>query len=297
MSSYRGRNNVNVSQFLANLNTIQPVEEQVVDTFNPDDLALFTNTQFFDFDIGDQQQQIEELSPASSTYESQTVAPQQAKRSRVSKDEFNADDAIDSFLGAGFDYDYSSILQTGLPDQHLHSQPPVTNVVAPAMPLSTHTGFHHEAPFPIPPTNIAAPVHSQPPTPSTLVFPSPINTGKRKASSVDPMSPECLEEASRMAAEEDKRRRNTAASARFRIKKKQREQALERSAKEMADKVSSLESKITQLEMENKWLKNLITEKNTGKKDELDISELYKAKFSAAASAPAPLLKDNKSTI
>lgn len=295
MSSYRGRNNVNVSQFLANLNTINPVEEPVVDTFNPEDLALFTNTQFFDFDMGDQQ--VEESSPSSSTYESNVVVPQ-TKRTRVSKDEFNADDAIDSFLGGGYDYDYSSILQTGLPDQHLHPQPPVTNVVAqPTMPLSTHTGFHHEASFPIPPANIAAPVHSQPPTPSTIVFPSPVNTGKRKASSVDPMSPECLEEASRMAAEEDKRRRNTAASARFRIKKKQREQALERSAKEMADKVSSLESKITQLEMENKWLKNLITEKNTGKKDELNISELYKAKFSAAASAPAPLLKDNKSTI
>ena len=64
-----------------------------------------------------------------------------------------------------------------------------------------------------------------------------------------------------MAAEEDKRRRNTAASARFRIKKKQREQALEKQAKEMTDKVAQLEGKVQQLEMENKWLKGLITEK------------------------------------
>jgi cell shape-determining protein MreC len=64
-----------------------------------------------------------------------------------------------------------------------------------------------------------------------------------------------------MAAEEDKRRRNTAASARFRVKKKQREQALEKTTKEMSDKVQALESKILQLEMENKWLKELITEK------------------------------------
>ncbi|KAK8180364.1 uncharacterized protein BKA78DRAFT_239499, partial [Phyllosticta capitalensis] len=71
-----------------------------------------------------------------------------------------------------------------------------------------------------------------------------------------------MEELSRLAAEEDKRRRNTAASARFRIKKKQREQQLEKTAKEMTDKVSSLESRIAQLEMENKWLKGLITEKN-----------------------------------
>lgn len=71
-----------------------------------------------------------------------------------------------------------------------------------------------------------------------------------------------IEEASRMAAEEDKRRRNTAASARFRVKKKQREQALEKSAKEMSDKVANLEAKISQLETENQWLKKLILEKN-----------------------------------
>ncbi|KAF1824056.1 uncharacterized protein K489DRAFT_294954, partial [Dissoconium aciculare CBS 342.82] len=70
-----------------------------------------------------------------------------------------------------------------------------------------------------------------------------------------------IEEVTRMAAEEDKRRRNTAASARFRVKKKQREQALEKTTKEMSDKVQQLESKILQLEMENKWLKELITEK------------------------------------
>lgn len=73
-----------------------------------------------------------------------------------------------------------------------------------------------------------------------------------------------IEEASRVAAEEDKRRRNTAASARFRVKKKQREAALEKSAKEMQDKVSSLEAKISQLETENQWLKKLILEKNDG---------------------------------
>lgn len=81
-----------------------------------------------------------------------------------------------------------------------------------------------------------------------------------------------IEEASRVAAEEDKRRRNTAASARFRVKKKQREQALEKSAKEMSDKVSQLEAKINQLETENSWLKKLVLEKNDGglKKDASD---------------------------
>ena len=89
-----------------------------------------------------------------------------------------------------------------------------------------------------------------------------------ETSSSDHTVTSALEEASRLAAEEDKRRRNTAASARFRVKKKQREQTLERTAKEMTDKVGSLEARIGQLETENKWLKNLITEKNENK-DEL----------------------------
>lgn len=82
-----------------------------------------------------------------------------------------------------------------------------------------------------------------------------------------------IEEASRVAAEEDKRRRNTAASARFRVKKKQREQALEKSAKEMSDKVSQLESKITQLETENQWLKKLILEKSDSSSSKKDVSD------------------------
>ncbi|KAK8129912.1 regulatory protein cys-3 protein [Apiospora kogelbergensis] len=67
-----------------------------------------------------------------------------------------------------------------------------------------------------------------------------------------------LEEQSRVAAEEDKRRRNTAASARFRVKKKAREQALEKREKELGDEVSALKKRITHLETENKWLKNLV---------------------------------------
>lgn len=73
-----------------------------------------------------------------------------------------------------------------------------------------------------------------------------------------------FEEQSRLAAEEDKRRRNTAASARFRVKKKAREQALEKREKELGDKVSALESRISSLETENKWLRELVMEKNGG---------------------------------
>lgn len=78
-----------------------------------------------------------------------------------------------------------------------------------------------------------------------------------------------FEDVSRVAAEEDKRKRNTAASARFRIKKKQREQALERSAKDMTDKVTKLEGRISALETENKWLKSLVTEKHGSGKDDI----------------------------
>lgn len=37
---------------------------------------------------------------------------------------------------------------------------------------------------------------------------------------------------------------------------------MEKQAKDLQDKVSSLEAKILSLEMENKWLKNLVVEKN-----------------------------------
>ena len=77
--------------------------------------------------------------------------------------------------------------------------------------------------------------------------------------------------ASRLAAEEDKRRRNTAASARFRVKKKQREQALEQTAKELETKVGGLEQRISQLETENEWLRGLVVDKNGGKKEDLKI--------------------------
>lgn len=93
---------------------------------------------------------------------------------------------------------------------------------------------------------------------------SSVSAGDKRTASVAGIAQpgDLLEDGSRMAAEEDKRRRNTAASARFRVKKKQREQALEKQAKEMSDKVAQLEGKVQQLETENKWLKNLLTEKS-----------------------------------
>ncbi|KAF8933964.1 hypothetical protein BGZ58_006032 [Dissophora ornata] len=67
----------------------------------------------------------------------------------------------------------------------------------------------------------------------------------------------------KVAAEEDKRRRNTAASARFRYKKKLREQALEQTAKEQTVRAETLEARVKELEMEVKWLRGLIVEKDS----------------------------------
>lgn len=53
MSTYNGRHGANVSHYLRDLNTIDPRDTTADDGFSiDDDLALFTNTQFFDFDSG-----------------------------------------------------------------------------------------------------------------------------------------------------------------------------------------------------------------------------------------------------
>lgn len=69
--------------------------------------------------------------------------------------------------------------------------------------------------------------------------------------------------------EKDKKKRNTAASARFRIKKKLKEQEMERTLKALTERVQAYNSRIQQLEFENKCLKGLIIEKNERKSDDM----------------------------
>jgi len=57
---------------------------------------------------------------------------------------------------------------------------------------------------------------------------------------------------------EDKRRRNTAASARFRIKKKQRSLNLDRSVSDLTGRADELEREATELRRENGWLKEIV---------------------------------------
>ena len=51
--TYNGRRGPNVSEYIRDLNHVSPQHRSIDENFNMDeDLALFTNTQFFDFDSG-----------------------------------------------------------------------------------------------------------------------------------------------------------------------------------------------------------------------------------------------------
>ena len=78
-----------------------------------------------------------------------------------------------------------------------------------------------------------------------------------------------------LSAAEDKRRRNTAASARFRLKKKEREAALETKAKELESRVNELERECEALRRENGWLKGLVVGvTQSGKRQREDETDL-----------------------
>lgn len=231
MSGYHGRRGPNVSEYIANLNAI-PSAQDLANSDYPnleDDLAMFTNTQFFDFDLGQE-------TDFSVNFDGQ-------HENNVMVDGVDAK-AMDFIQG-----DFS------FPDFTAFTQPQ-------SFPLDSIAQLsNNEQNLAVPPESSQSSATGSPPSPSQS---APGNL-KRKADAI--ASPQTLEDPSRVAAEEDKRRRNTAASARFRVKKKQREQALEKSAKEMSEKVAALEGRINLLETENKWLKNLIVEKNENKDD------------------------------
>lgn len=67
-------------------------------------------------------------------------------------------------------------------------------------------------------------------------------------------------------AEEDKRQRNSAASARFRAKRKQREEALQAESRLRQQSLQELETRARSLEAENKFLRRLLVEKDAGLK-------------------------------
>jgi len=249
MTNFNGRRGPNVSQYLRDLNAINRQETAHDEPFNmEEDLALFTNTQFFDFETGQntdyQAHPVKvDLEAAQSTSPSDGMTP--------------APSVVGDITAGNFDFmqgDFNFPDFTGT-----YPSTPMTAAFADG--TQNFAALQPSAPAsyqPVPQQQ-QAPHFAQPAAPQL--------SSERRDSETAPAAGRGsvnLEEASRHAAEEDKRRRNTAASARFRIKKKQREQALEKSAKEMSEKVSVLESKVSQLETENKWLKNLLVDKNEG---------------------------------
>jgi hypothetical protein len=91
-----------------------------------------------------------------------------------------------------------------------------------------------------------------------------------------------------------KRLCNTAASARFRVKKRLREQGLERSAREKKEKLAALEARVRQLEAENKWLKSLIIEKYNTKEDIVVLRESFRSKKELQVGDRKGVARDDK---
>ncbi|KAF1926065.1 uncharacterized protein M421DRAFT_68440 [Didymella exigua CBS 183.55] len=268
MSGYKGPRGPNVSQYIANLNQLSPpahnlAEPQPVN----DDFSAFLNTDFFDinggtnvnlnspidfgvdFDIKPSPQPTAENSPRHS------ISAPSAKPNM----EFN--------LNGDFQFTDFSNFNTA----------PILDASMPGLPQPPQSHY------PLPTT------YAQPNAMSPIDY-DDLTPKKRKVDDLSVDTPiEHMDEHARVAAEEDKRRRNTAASARFRVKKKQREQALEKTAKDMSDRVQQLEARIGQLETENTWLKSLITEKNVGKSSTSDLKAMLSEheKQKAGRSSPA----------
>lgn len=265
---------VNVNQFIDNLNSLEPTEAEAAASHGlpEDELSVFSNTQFFDFDMG----RSTNIAATVDDLLMQQEREVQAKRRRTEglDDPHHASGSASgsgaaSSSGSAFLFDPQHLQQFSLagelaPTSYAGS-PSVSGYSTPAL---GPQGAGSSASAAVVGMNG---VHA---SPSSHFPPGPV-TGShgRKRSSASPSgSAEAGEESdrARMLAEEDKRRRNTAASARFRIKKKLREQEMERTQRELQEKVESLETKIKQLQMENRWLKNLVVEKNEAR----DVTDL-----------------------
>jgi hypothetical protein len=172
---------------------------------------------------------------------------------------------INSFLvGIGIDPYHlppaQSSLMTNLPTlaQILAAQQQIA--------LSTPTHLPHAAAFPqMTSSSSSAAAEAPPPSKRARTRKSSVSTidsPEDIAAAPSPASPAAdgppARPLSPNSAAEDKRRRNTAASARFRLKKKEREAALEQRAKELENKVNELERECEGLRRENGWLKGLV---------------------------------------
>ncbi|KXJ86658.1 hypothetical protein Micbo1qcDRAFT_168129 [Microdochium bolleyi] len=268
MSSFttggRRGQNVNMSQYLQSLNEIrqEPSPEDTSGNLE-EDLAVFANTNFVDWDTPNS---AHHTSPSAAQTPAATGPSVPAntpmiKQAATPAPPPNTDPLADlttfDFNLDGYGFDFNPYTSSGVPafSENL-------SALQPLQPAPTYASQQRNSQF--------VPAGAQP-------------GEKRKADTVPAPRQMSFEDQSRVAAEEDKRRRNTAASARFRVKKKAREQALEKSQKEYADKIVLLEGRISTLETENKWLRELVMEKNGGNADTVSsLLEGQKAKESSA---------------
>ncbi|KAJ3813944.1 hypothetical protein F5876DRAFT_62733 [Lentinula aff. lateritia] len=138
-----------------------------------------------------------------------------------------------------------------IPSQYQWPPPPTFSQQQQSFPynqsgMSTHaSGYPH-----LPPINTNAAMGT-PDTSSAAVAMSSGSppTAVSRTESPDPTDP---------GVTEDKRRRNTAASARFRIKKKQRNLNLERTVSDLTGRADELEKEAADLRRENGWLKEIV---------------------------------------
>ncbi|KXG52264.1 Basic leucine zipper [Penicillium griseofulvum] len=284
MANYNGRRMPNFSQYLDDLNAIPSPydqaqqQQQQQTTFNDEDLALFTNTEFFEFDkftdFG-----LPSFSPEDKTHEA--LSDQSTHNDDLKFLDFLNAEGLNGMSDYQPDLTGSNVQ---VPMHNAHFSIPSV----PSGPVAAN-----QAPIQPAPINTVPKVA---PAPSVSMSPSTPVTGTKRKNSAN-SNQESAEAASRQMAEEDKRRRNTAASARFRVKKKQREAALEQTVKETTEKNDILEARVSQLELENHWLRGLIMEKNgADEQSEQDISDMFK-KFLASQKSDGSSSSDLKHSV
>ncbi|PGH20827.1 hypothetical protein AJ80_03454 [Polytolypa hystricis UAMH7299] len=270
--AYNGRRAPNFSQYLNDLNTIPSPYDQSIqqpDIFDVDaELAMFTNAEFLDFDnMADLPGELPEFKLED---QARTQQPETSSTTNNASQNMKYMELLSDF---------------NLPEYPDYSSPmiPMQNPTYPAQQLpraSLSSNGLNSGVVPRPTVPQAAP------TPSAASPTTPTTPGAGTKQRQDSTSMPALDGTARVAQEEDKRRRNTAASARFRIKKKEREKNMERTVKDVTAKNATLEARITQLEMENRWLKNLITEKNGSMVSDSDLPGMFKKFQESAAASP-----------
>lgn len=266
---------------LARLNAVEsseePADEQNV---NDEELRLFSNTTFFDLDMGRSTDIATTVDELLMQQEKQIQYPQKqqpfeylnAVQNGTPHDQNNYDTKP-------YQFDMNTLqgfsMAEELPTSNLSIQD-----VDPMFRRSDYprqgTGNQQQPVYNDPHQNYIKPEAQQQqniPTQHNIQPQVQIQTQNQAyASPPEPRLPSPKEETVRSSnLDEDKRRRNTAASARFRVKKKQREQEMERNQKLMQKKIEDQEVRIKQLEMENEWLRKLALERTAARQtDSLD---------------------------